>query len=378
MIPTTADRLDVAVVTDTAGFAALEGEWDDLHRHAPDALPQESWGFLYSWWETVPGHLRLRLVTLRDPATGQLVGLVPLMVTRRRGFRTLLFLVDNEPLDVLAREGWGAAVEAAVPGALRALPGWDVAELRPVRPGARLWDVYRRWRGPRERTAVADYALVAAGPPEEVLAAVGKNQRHVVRKALRRAERDGLECRAAAPDRLPAAIARLVELHREMWTGRGLSAQHADDAWPAFLARAAGRLAERGLADVVEWTRDGRVEISQLFLYGPGAVHALHVGASRYADDRLQWSALCVWEGLARARARGLPHLDLAYGDEPYKARWRPQARTHHRVRLARGPLGHAFFALAGARSAVRRISDARSRRRAAHRSPAPSRAPGA
>lgn len=378
MTVTAAARLDVAVVTDTAGFAALRDEWDDLHRHAPDALPHESWGFLHSWWEVAPAEHALRLVTLRDPGSGLLVGLVPLMVTRRRGLRVLLFLVDNEPLDVLARDGWGDAVVAAVAPALRAVPGWDLAELRPVRPGARLWEVYRRWRGPRARAAVADYALVAAAPPEEVLAAVGKNQRHAVRKALRRAERDGLECRAVPPDRLPAAIARLVELHREMWAGRGLSPQHADDAWPAFLTLAAERLVARGLADVVEWTRDGRVEVSQLFLYGPTAVHALHVGASRYAIDRLQWSALCVWEGLARARARGVPDLDLAYGDEPYKARWHPRALTHHRVRLARGPYGYAFLALARARAVARRVSDWRSRRRAAPRSPAPSRAPGA
>lgn len=374
----TGRRLDVEVLTGGAAFAALEAEWDDLHRNSTDAWPHESWAFLYSWWEIYGAPYRLRVMTMRAQDTGQLVGVLPLMVGRRRGLRTLLFLVDNEPLDVLVRDGWGGLVEAAVPDALRALRGWDVAELRPVRPGARMWRMYRQWRGPCGHAVVTPSAVVPARTEEEVLAAVGKNQRHVVRKALRRAERDGLECRAAARDRVPAAVARLVELHREMWTGRGLSAQHADDAWPAFLARAAGRMAERGLADVVEWTRDGRVEISQLFLYGPDAVHAMQVGASRYAVDRLQWSALCVWEGLARARARGLPYLDLAYGDEPYKARWRPRALTHHRLRLARGLLGYGFFALAGLRRTVRALSGWRSRRRAAPRSPAPSRAPGA
>lgn len=140
--------LDVTVVTDTAGFAALEGEWDDLHRNAPEALPHESWAFLFSWWQAHDEPCMLRLITLRERGTGLLVGLMPLMLLRRRGLRTLVFLVDNEPLDLLARDGWGPAVEAAARAALRALPGWSLAELRPVRPGARVSRVVDRWRGP--------------------------------------------------------------------------------------------------------------------------------------------------------------------------------------------------------------------------------------
>jgi hypothetical protein len=33
----------VEVVEDSRGFAALEGEWDDLHRHSPLATPFQSW-----------------------------------------------------------------------------------------------------------------------------------------------------------------------------------------------------------------------------------------------------------------------------------------------------------------------------------------------
>lgn len=356
---------DVGVVTGTAGFAALESEWDDLHRHTSGAFPHESWAFLYSWWESHGAGRGLRLVTLRSPADGLLVGLAPFMIERRHRFRTLVFLVGHEPLDVLARDGWGPAVEAALVRALPRVPGWDVAELRPVRPGALIERVYRRWRGPGEHAVLDHFPFVAAGTEDEVFASISKKQRSTVRQALRRAAEDGLECRRAPAAAAALAGSRLVELHRELWEGREISPSHATAEFERFLTAAAARLVPRGLADVVEWTRDGRVEISVLFLHGPAAVHVYQVGASRYAVDRLQWSSLFVREGIALARERGVAALDLAPGDEQYKARWSPRPVPHQRLRFGRGLRGRAFFALrrvrtrAGAlRARVRRPGD--------------------
>jgi CelD/BcsL family acetyltransferase involved in cellulose biosynthesis len=363
--------LEVRVVTDTAGFGALEHEWDDLYRHASDAWPHQSWPFLFSWWEWCGGDLPLRLLTLRDPGEGTLVGIVPLMIIRRKRFRTLTFLLDYEPLDVLVREGWERAVEQAVGGALAELPGWDVAELR-LRPDARFWGVYDRWHGPREHRAMTDYAFVAAASEDDVLAGLTRKTRKNLFRALRAAEEDGIETRPAPAARAVEAGARLVDLHRELWADRRISTSHASEEWAGFLRAVADRVVRAGLGDVVEWTRDGTVEISQLFLYGPAAVHAYQVGASRYAIDRLQWSSLYIHEGLRIARDRGVPYLDLAYGDEPYKLRWNPRRVPHHRVRLGRGPLGRTFFALTRLQAARRRLGEWRSRRRAAPRSPAP------
>ena len=376
---TASDRnLVLEVVTDAAALAGLEHEWDDLHRDSPDAWPHESWSYLYSWWETYGTSHELRVVTMRAPDGGQLVGAMPLMVTRRRGFRTLSYAADEEPVDVLARRGWRDPVAAALPRALRRLGGWDLAELRLVRPDAHLWNVYGRWRGAREHRAVAHCPYVAAGPEEEVFASLSRNRRSTVRRAVRRAAEDGLRCRRATATEAAAAAERLVVLHRELWAGREISAEHAAEEFERFVVAVAARMVPRGLADILEWTRDGRVEMAVLLLYGPAAVHCLHVGASRYALDRLQWSSLYVLEALAIARERGTPQLDLAHGDEPYKASWRPCLVPYHRIRLARGPLGRAFFALAGLRRTVRAVSEWRSRRRAAPRSPAPSPAPGA
>ncbi|MGQ0573014.1 MAG: GNAT family N-acetyltransferase [Pseudonocardia sp.] len=352
--------LDVGLVTDTAGFAALESEWDDLHRHAAGAWPHDSWALLFSWWESCGGRAGLKLMTLRDPDRHELVIVVPLMVVRRRGLRMLTFLSQTEPLDVLVREGWESSVGPAVAAGLRALPGWDVAELR-LRPQARIWDAYRRWDGPCEQRPLTDYAFVPALPREEVLAGLTRKTRKNLFRALRAAEADGLTCtRVPAADAAEAG-ARLVALHRELWADRRITAAHASDEWASFIRATAGRVVARGLGDVVEWRRGGVVEISQLYLYGPDAVHAYQVGASSHAVERLQWSSLYIDEGLTIARARGARYLDLAYGDESYKSRWNPNLAPHHRVRLGRGPLGYAFLALARLQATRKRRTPRRS-----------------
>src|SRR5829696_6015787 len=101
-----ADMSDVVVevVDDSRGFAELEEEWEDLHRQCPRATPFQSWAWLYTWWEYYGEDYELRLITVRDDE-GLLIGLAPLMLKRRLGFRRLLFVGTGptDYLDVLAR-----------------------------------------------------------------------------------------------------------------------------------------------------------------------------------------------------------------------------------------------------------------------------------
>src|SRR5215211_7874113 len=84
-------RVEVELVEEGGGFAALEEEWEELHRHCPAATPFQSWAWLYSWWEHYGGDYELRLVTVRNE-NGLLVGLLPLMLERGGVLRRLLFV----------------------------------------------------------------------------------------------------------------------------------------------------------------------------------------------------------------------------------------------------------------------------------------------
>src|SRR5918998_610045 len=98
--------LEVAVLEDASKFAALEEEWRDLYDDSPLATPFQSWAWLYSWWEHYGQRYELRLVVVKD-GTGLLVGLLPLMLRRRRGLGLLLFVGTGltDHLDALARAG---------------------------------------------------------------------------------------------------------------------------------------------------------------------------------------------------------------------------------------------------------------------------------
>jgi CelD/BcsL family acetyltransferase involved in cellulose biosynthesis len=141
------ERLDTAVIGSTAEFAALEKEWDELYQSCPAATPFQSWAWLFSWWEAYQQRgYSLRLITLRRPADGLLVGILPLMIKGRR----LLFLGTGvtDYLDILVREGYEEEVLWEGVEALEQLEGWYVADLQQLRPEAAARALVRQWEEP--------------------------------------------------------------------------------------------------------------------------------------------------------------------------------------------------------------------------------------
>lgn len=96
----------VKVLTDSSAFTALQEEWEDLRRRSPHATVYTSWAWLHGWWRVYGADKELRLITLRQAETGQLVGLAPLMRGKRvRGRKRL-------QRDILALIGTGEGPQA--------------------------------------------------------------------------------------------------------------------------------------------------------------------------------------------------------------------------------------------------------------------------
>jgi hypothetical protein len=97
----------VEVIEDSQGFAALEEEWEDLHRQCPRSTPLQSWASLYSWWENYTERYELRIVAVWDDDL--LVGIMLLILDHQRDLDKLLFvstgLTDNpDLLAIVGRE----------------------------------------------------------------------------------------------------------------------------------------------------------------------------------------------------------------------------------------------------------------------------------
>ena len=338
----TSRSLETTVHTKVGDFTSLEAEWDDLYCHSLRATPFQSWAWLYSWWEVYSeGSYGLRLITLRD-AGDLLVGLLPLMVRRRR----LLFLggVPGAPFltpykDVLVREGWEELVAEAGTRALEGLGGWWVADLQELMPQAAAWDLFRKWDAPRTtRTSggIDDFVLIRAKPWEQLLTSLNANARKNARRTLRRLEEDGVRCEPAGLEDAEQAARRLVALHRELWQGRRIAPEHLTRRFETFVSIAAQRTTMRGIGRISEFRRDDTVVVSQFLLFDEDFVVAWAIGASQEASQQYQFNTLSIWDAMNVARGRDAAFVSLTNYAIREKLRWADEVVSSHRVILGR------------------------------------------
>lgn len=327
----------VQILEDPQEFLFLETEWDDLYHNSPAATPFQSWAWLYSWWEFYGEDYKLQLVTVRN-GEGLLVGVIPLMLERRRGLGRVLFVGTGltDHLDMLARAGWEDKVSEAGSRALRQMDSWHLADLQQLRPDAAAWGILRKWDGPRIRVWQDSCPVVDVKPWNELLTSLSRNLRSTVRRTLRRAEADGVRRKVAEETNAEGAAQRLVALHREAWQERDIGPEHLTQRFESCLVTAARRMIARRCGGISEFWRDGEVIISTFWMSGRDFFGTYMLGASQEALQRYQWSSLYIWDAIDLANAESARYLDLLRGEEPYKLRWSTKVLPNHRLILGR------------------------------------------
>lgn len=162
------EQVQVAAVTDAAGLAGLELEWQRLAEGCPAATVFQTYEWNAAWWKhfgRVPGR-RLRVLTFRAK-DGALVGLAPLMTSfwYATPLRRISFLGTgtSDYLDALAAPGWEEAVAEALYASLEHRGGWQIADFQQLRDGAML-----RERRPAESSKLSHFD--APGEPCPYLA----------------------------------------------------------------------------------------------------------------------------------------------------------------------------------------------------------------
>jgi CelD/BcsL family acetyltransferase involved in cellulose biosynthesis len=334
-------RPKVTIVKDAQAFATLEQEWNDLYHDSLLVTPFQSWAWLYSWWQSYGKRYELQLIIVRNDE-GLLIGILPLMLERRRGFRRLLFVGTglSDYLDVLARKGSEAEVAEAGARAIRQIGAWHVADLRQLRPASAAWGIFERWNGPKVRVLQDSCLMIDVKPWDELIGSLSRNLRKTVRRAVNRVEADGVRRRVAQPSDAERAARRLVTLHRETWQGRVISPEHLTQRFESHIVAAARRMTARGLGGISEFWRDGEVVISYLWVSEEDFFATYLAGASQKVLQRYQWSSLYIWDAVLNALDWGCSTVDLLHGEEPYKLRWASKVVANHQAILgrSRGP----------------------------------------
>jgi hypothetical protein len=152
----------------------------------------------------------------------------------------------------------------------------------------------------------------------------------------------------AGPEDAERAAQTLVELHRELWSGRRIAPEHLTPRYEAFVRAAARRMTERGIGRVSEFRReeDGEVLVSQFLLFDKDFVGAYVTGASEEATRRYQLETLSNRDASEVARTGGRGTVSFMDGATRDKLRWADEVVKSHRAILGRpgGPSPYFFW----------------------------------
>jgi CelD/BcsL family acetyltransferase involved in cellulose biosynthesis len=352
------EALELSLIEDAEGLAALAGPWRALHAACAPASPFLSFDWMRVWAERFcRGPRRLHVVAVRQ--AGRVVAIAPwcrvegrhaLAASRIEFLGGAVTAADH--LDVLAEPAAVREVAALLCAHLfgPAAPRWHRLELRGfASESAFLFQLSRALDEAGRVFAVeaGSYCPTRSlqGDPEEGLASLLSRRRKRLRYELSVLARQGavehVTRRSGEPE-LPEAARRLCELYRARW---GEQAEPLIDFTERLAALAGdGPRVEIDLLEVA-----GKPVAGLLHLRSGDAIHLHLMAVDRTLDPRLSVGNLIVGLALERAAKEGLRRYDFLRGGEDYKLRWADGAARDLDLTLHRRSLP-GWLALASAR----------------------------
>lgn len=336
------------LVTDGRAFAEVAPAWGRLYERCGAATPFQNHAWLHSWWLSYGRPGRLRLVLVREG--GELVAAAPLML--RRGPVPRLVPLGgpiSDYADVLIDDERADRAAAVLAEALSAAARTALIDFREVRPGAAVEHVYERWSGPRRRLQDSLCLELPAVPMDELASRLASGKAQRVRAKLRKLTSLGVERHVVPPDRVGAALQRLLELHRLQWQGRNVTPEHLQTRFCEHLVRSVGPMVCSGDAVVTEFRLDDDVVAVDLTLLSRRLAGGYLYGAHPRLRERKADVAVILLDACTQHAGNGGPGtLSLLRGDEPYKRHWRPEPVVNQRLLLARRRTAPLMSAVVG------------------------------
>ncbi len=340
--PHAAPGVSLEIASDARGFDRLQDEWDDLLQASAAATPFLTWSWLRNWWRHLAGTASLRLFAVRE--AGALVGLAPMMLTRRgmQHSPVLEFLgtggAGSDYLDVIVRRGHEHSVGDALTKAVDALQLPLYLDHLPPAPVAGIMQAAlasNGWTAIESHPDVCPFISLAGHSWNSYLATLGAAHRANVRRRLRSLTASfdvGFSAVATEADRR-AAVAALIEFSTVRWADRGgttafdspqLRAFH-EAATEAALADGSLRLYVLTLNGVIAAVMYGFVRSQRFYFYQ----HGFSPAFAKFSVG-LVLMALTI----KAAIEEGLDEFDMLYGHEPYKWLWARDRRRLGRLQL--------------------------------------------
>lgn len=355
--------LDIDVIADEAGFAALETEWRRLEAIAEACCVFTSFDWAFAWWSHFGAGSGARLAVVTARHGGELVAVLPLQV-RARGF-----YASAEPMGSGSGQYGGALIDTArvaFDDAFAALwagarnAGIDSLLVDNVAFGSPL-DAHLIARAAHAGSPIDSVQIdgSAFADFDAYWAARSSNTRKGVRRRRRKLE----EAHAVTYERItdPRAFAgvidELVQLKRGWLADRGLHGRLiARDGFAGWLTDLAHRMARQNRLHLSVERVDGRIAAGQIAFLKDGLLtgylSAFDVTLSQFAIGKVHLQDI-----LTEVVANDLV-FDLMPPADDYKLEWAAPSMTVRSYRDPLTPLGRVVTAFHNPRlrEAIKRL----------------------
>ena len=338
LAPASAPDLDVEVrrIDD---IGALEGPWTALEARGDGSFFQ-SWGWIGTWLAQLPAGVAPQVIAVRAGARVVGLGILVGRRTIRRGWIWSNSLYLNETgdpeLDRLTMEYNGLVADPEYRDAVAShvfawlaerRPGWDeiylsgigpenVARCRTAAEGAGL----RVWTRDCKRFDFVDLTIVRAAGGD-YMAALSRNSRYQLRRAIRRYEERGplVHETARTAGQATEFFDGLKELHQAHWIAHGHPGAFSSDFFERFHR---ALIAARFAAGEIQLSRvsAGGEAIGYLYNFAnSGRVYAYQSGFRYEKDSKLKPGLICHYLAIQHSIEAGARVYDFMAGEGQHK-----------------------------------------------------------
>jgi CelD/BcsL family acetyltransferase involved in cellulose biosynthesis len=342
-------------IDNTAAFAALHQEWNDLVARSSSGFVTLTWEWMYTWWEVYGESRRLQLVLVWDG--DRLVGLAPLQSRLAREFgisiRRLEFLASGEIeadetcsdyLDLIVERGRESEVVGALWQYILGRLEWDEFSAVSILVDSSCLAVLRTCirtsscvYQESERSRCVTVPLTSDW--EELMDTLSSKMRAQIRRHRRLLAEHGAVVfrRLGSPEEIAQALPQFIELHQRWWISRGKPGCFTSKKFTQFHTLLSKRLGKHDMLNLHLLTVNNRLIAARYSFNWGRRVFEYQTGVDPHFDDTriglgVQCTAFCIEDAIRR----GCTEYDFGEGLQDYKLSWSDQLRTTVNVRIVK------------------------------------------
>lgn len=310
---------ELEILRTEAELRALAPEWRQLYQESAPHNPFLSYEWTAACWSRLCEGCAPFVVTAR--AEGRLVGVAPLRLERRSGFRVLRFMghLWSDYLGFLYSAAHPGMERVLLEGLADARDEWDVAILRQL-ASEYTWledaPIPGSLRDHHTNGSVAPYLKHEVD--WESLCKSGPYWLREMKKAGRRFERDGGRIVCYKGEEAAARVDEIVQIEARSWKARHGEPSFQSGPGAALLREAFSRFGPDGELGV--WMAYmGEEPVAFQITFTTAEKIGLYLCAYHEEYRKYSAGALVMYRAIEAAWNAGAREYDFLNGDEPYK-----------------------------------------------------------